>query len=570
MVAAVGGLDARTRHYEHEEEEPLLGVTRTHSNRDAKDAWPGQSHFDGLPWYKRPHILWILPPFFLSALAFGGIVVPKLNLILTLICREYFASEASKTPNTTFLPVIFGQENSQCRIPEVQSRVAQFTLYGNLISGLLCALSAPKLGALSDRWGRLRILVLTNCGMLCGEVITIIAARFPETIPVGWILVGYAFEGMFGSFIAAMALVHSYATDCTPPARRNVVFGYFHGCLFTGIALGPLIAAYIIRALDSVLSVFYIAIGCHIFFVLFTGLAIPESLSKARQQAAREKYREDSLAAGPAADWINQIRSFNLLSPLAVLRPKGSSPAIRAVRRNLLLLASIDTIVFGVAMGSMTVIVIYTNYAFGWTNFESSRFISIINICRVSVLLALLPLATKLFKRAPAPPAPSFTPFDLSAIRLAITFDLLGFLGFALARDSTLFTIAGCVASVGGMASPTLQAALVAHVPAERTGELLGANGLLHALARVVAPAVFNAIYAATVGWGGGGTQTVFWCLFGVFGVAWGVSWAVRSRVGWEVGMEREAGTGTGGDGEEGEEGDAQAQARAQEREQRA
>jgi len=47
----------------------------------------------------------------------------------------------------------------------------------------------------------------------------------------------------------------------------------------------------------------------------------------------------------------------------------------------------------------------------------------------------------------------------------------------------------------------------------------------LHALARVVAPTVFNLIYALTVG---KFTQTVFVCLAATFGVAFILSWFVK------------------------------------------
>ncbi|KAK3064097.1 hypothetical protein LTR53_018626, partial [Teratosphaeriaceae sp. CCFEE 6253] len=52
--------------------------------------------------------------------------------------------------------------------------------------------------------------------------------------------------------------------------------------------------------------------------------------------------------------------------------------------------------------------------------------------------------------------------------------------------------------------------------------------GLLHALARVVAPTVFNAIYSATVG---KFTQTVFVCLTATFGLAFVISWFIRPHV---------------------------------------
>lgn len=34
-------------------------------------------------------VYWMLPPYALYTLAFGGVIVPKMNLILSLICRKY-------------------------------------------------------------------------------------------------------------------------------------------------------------------------------------------------------------------------------------------------------------------------------------------------------------------------------------------------------------------------------------------------------------------------------------------------------------------------------------------------
>ncbi|EOD44126.1 putative tetracycline-efflux transporter protein [Neofusicoccum parvum UCRNP2] len=561
MLVDVGGIDSGKR-YRHAEEAPLLGDSSESSSRrsSASSSPPPYEGFSALPWYKRPSVYWMLPMFFLTAIANAGILVPKMNLLISLICREYFSDKAIQDPNFTALPVVFGDENPQCRSPEVSSAVAQFTLYGNLLSGILCAITSPKLGALSDRYGRLHIIVITSTGMLLGEVITLCAATHPDTIPVGWVLVAYAIEGLFGSFIAAMAIANSYATDCIPVDRRSVVFGYFHAALFTGIALGPIVSAYIIEAIGSVISIFYIAAGVHVSFILFVGLIIPESLTKDRQMAAREKYAMERAARSPSSDWIERIRHINLLEPLKILYPRGegSSPA---VRRNLLLLAGVDTTVFGVHMGAMTVVIIYTNFQFGWSNFETSRLVSIVNGSRVFCLLVVLPIITRLFKGRgsgrrglnPAERPSGADSFDLWLIRFAIALDTLGYLGYTLASSGSLFLASGAVAAAGGMGSPTLQSSLTKHVPADRTGQLLGAIGLLHALARVVAPTVFNAIYAATVG---SFTQLVFVCLTSVFALAFATAFFIRPGVrldepsAEEVVAERGAGRGVADDEE--------------------
>ena len=513
------------------ETSPLLS---RRSEEERGDSDPRRFDFSYLAWYKRPSIFWVLGPFFLVACAFGGIITPKINLILELICKQYISERQLLDPSFTMVPVDFNNgDNDQCRIPEVQSRVAQFTLWGSLIAGLLSAITSPKLGALSDRYGRKKILVITSIGTICGEIITICAATYPESFPVDLLLLGYALDGLTGSFIVAMAIANSYATDCTPPAQRNVAFGYFHGCLFTGIAVGPIIAGYLVEATGKIVTVFYVMLAVHTFFFTFVMIFVPESLTKKRQMLAREKYNRQYEETGAASDWVTTIQllnPLNLLQPLKVLWPTGPGSS-SALRRNLFFLAAVDTIVFGVAMGSLTVIVIYTNYMFGWKSFESGRFLSIVNASRVFGLVVVMPVLTRLVRGRPDKQNrhknTGCDNFDLNIIRFSVFMDTLGYLGYTLARTGPAMILSGVVAALGGMGAPTLQSALTKHVPSGQTGQLLGASGLLHALARVVAPTVFNAIYAATVG---KFTQTVFVCLAATFGAAFLITWTLRTN----------------------------------------
>ena len=437
------------------------------------------------------------------------------------------------------LPIMAGGDNPQCQIPEVSSRVAIFQLFVSLISGILSALVSPTLGALSDRYGRTRVMWASTLGMLCSEASVIMVVSNPETLSMNWILVGAALDGLGGSFTTAMAIAFAYASDCTPPDRRNVAFGYYHGSLFLGIALGPLTSGYIIKATGNLLSIFYIAIGAHTIFLLWLLLVVPESLTKERQRIAQKNYREEQdLAWRQSEDLASGHRSrfrrlkwylgrVNFLSSLSILWPtgKGTNPALR---RNLFFLAAVDTTMFGIAMGAINVVLVYAELMFGWENFESSIYLSIVNSCRVTMLLVGLPLLTRLL-RGPASKSQQRSSgsdqIDLGIIRVSILFDLIGFIGYASAKIGPLFILFGSIASIGGIGSPTLAAALTKHVPPDQTGKILGAVGLLHAIARVVAPTVTSSIFAKTVGTH---TQIVFIFLSALFGLAFILSLLIR------------------------------------------
>jgi len=520
-----------------DEDAPLLSPSRHDYgsvdddwDNNRGDEWAGNADFRGLPWWKRPSIYWLLPPFLLFTIAFGGIIVPKINLIMDLVCEEYYATLETDPISSPMDP---GQD--RCQNDAVSSRSSLFLLYASLCSGILSAIISPKIGALSDRYGRKKFMIANTCGALFGEVLTILAAKFPETVHVNWILVGYCLEGISGSFIVGMACAHSYASDCVPPQKRNVAFSYFHACLFSGIAIGPALAGYIINArqkyvgkTEAVLLIFYMALGAHFIFIAFLVFLVPESLSKARQETAREKHREELERKDPSADWINQLRSVNLFSPLKILWPTGPGTS-SAVRWNLILLAATDTIMFGVAMGAMSVVLVYTRRQFDWHELESGRFTTIVNSCRVFSLLVILPILTRIFRGKNARQRSSGSDvFDLSIIRAAILFDTLGYLGYVLSRKGELFALSGAIAAIGGIGSPTLGAALTKHVPQDQVGQLLGATGLLHAVARVMGPTIFNGIYSATVGTY---RQTVFVCLAATFGLAFLCSWFIRPHV---------------------------------------
>jgi MFS family permease len=451
-------------------------------------------------------MFWLLGPFFCLTLAMGGILVPKLNLILQLICREYFIESHE---NYLLKPSIIGtmglkhnlldSDLDQCRIPEIQALATKFMLALTITAGALSAIMAPKLGAISDRYGRLKPLVITSMGAFCGEIITILAGTYPEKVHYRWLIVGAVFDGLCGSFNAGMALTHAYASDCTPPPKRAMAFGYFHACLFSGIAIGPLIAAVLVRETHSIVTMFYFALGVHTLFILYILFVVPESLSKKRQLLAREKYAAEAT-----------LKRANILAPLKVLYPTGPGTSA-ALRANLILLSAVDTIIFGVAMGSMTVVVYYMGYFFGWKTEQISVFTSIVNSFRVSALVIVLPLLNYLVRTrrankqrrdsgfATPEPNSGSDRLDLSIIRTAICFEIIGYGGYALVRKEGLFVVSGMLASLGGVGSPTLQSALTKHVPHDKVGQVLGATGLLHALARIFCPLIFNMIYAYTV-----------------------------------------------------------------------
>ncbi|KKK20046.1 hypothetical protein AOCH_005314 [Aspergillus ochraceoroseus] len=488
----------------------------------------------------KPRIWWLLPFIMLFTVGFGGIAVPRVNIYLSLVCRDYFADQSIQDPSISYPPVSLGGDNPQCRIPAVQSQVARFQLSLNLIVGLLSSWISPKLGKLSDRRGRTRFIALNALGVLFNVAIITLVASYPDQIPKNVLFLGSVLEGLGGSFTTAMALFQAYASDCTRFEDRNAAFGLFQGALFFGIALGPTLAAILIKAAGTILIIFYVAMALHATFVLALFFVVPESLSPERQRVARERYRIKSLNFDRSTrSWWKSFNPLKIVAPLSILWPAVGRPsslfpnsrgATAALRRNILLLASIDAVLFGIAMGAIEVIIIYTGFLLQWGSIETSLFASTIGVVRVFALFIVLPLITRLSRDKPidGKSIPGAYSSEVIVIRASIVLDIVGYMGYVFARDSSSMVTSGILTSLGAMGSPTLQSALSKHVPQDRIGLLLGTSGLLHALARVVGPTILGLIYSLTVATF---PQAVFVCLVSLVCLAFLASLFIQAHV---------------------------------------
>ncbi|KXJ95393.1 major facilitator superfamily domain-containing protein [Microdochium bolleyi] len=545
---------------------PLLGAGADDDDdevRQRSGSYPGSEDFDGLPWHKRPSVFWLIGPFLLFTLAFGGVLVPKLNLIVDLVCHQYYAEQQATSPSVPFDPLGENPGENMCHKAGVQKKVAQFTLILQVLTGLCSAFSAPRIGALSDRYGRVRLLVVASCGGIMNEVVTIMAARFPEIVDYRWLVLGAFFDGICGSFTAGSILTNAYASDCSAPSKRGVYIGYLQACLFGGLAFGPLLAAYFVKWTGTLISIFYVTLGCHIAFATFIWFFVPESLSEKRQMLARDKHRAEkdeaaeqfraARAQSDRAGWTaaavsSDITGFfalyhlfaaNPFAPLRALAPKGRDNGM--VRRNLILLTAVDAVLLSTAMGAGTVIVLYTEHIFDWGTLEAGRFISATSLMRVVVLLGLVPALNYIFRVRPLRKRQAENNgihiletnngadrLDLWMLRAALLSDCMGIFGYIVARRAEVFVLSGLVAAIGGLGSATIQGAITKHVPPERVGSILGAMGLVHALGRVTAPILFNGLYALTVETF---PQALFVLLLSMFGLALLMSFFVKPFV---------------------------------------
>ncbi len=206
------------------------------------------------------------------------------------------------------------------------------------IFGLLAAayalmqfLFAPLLGAISDRFGRRPVILLSLLGMGLNYILLWWA---PSLV---WLTAGRLIAGAMGaSFSAAGA----YIADVTPPEKRAQSFGLIGAAFGFGFITGPVLGGFL-GAIDLHLP-FLAAAGLSGLNLLFCYFMLPESLAPENRRAFT-------------------LKSSN---PVGAVRALARYPGVLA------LLAIFVLATFANRVSEMTW-VLFTAYRFHWDTLET-------------------------------------------------------------------------------------------------------------------------------------------------------------------------------------------------------
>ena len=116
---------------------------------------------------------------------------------------------------------------------------------------LMQFIAAPVLGALSDRFGRRRVILIA----LAGSAIDYVVMGLAPTL--GWLFVARIIVGLTAS---ALATCNAYIADVTPPEKRTQGFGLVGAAFGIGFVLGPVLGGFL-GSINLRLP-FFVAAGC--------------------------------------------------------------------------------------------------------------------------------------------------------------------------------------------------------------------------------------------------------------------------------------------------------------------
>jgi DHA1 family tetracycline resistance protein-like MFS transporter len=303
--------------------------------------------------------------------------------------------------------------------------------------------AAPVLGALSDRFGR-RPVVLISCFGLGFDYI--LMALAPS---LGWLFVGRVISGITAS---SFATAGAYIADVTPPERRAAGFGMIGAAFGLGFVLGPALGG-VLGSIDLRLP-FWAAAGLALANATYGFFVLPESLPIEKRAAFR---------------WTRA----SPIGALRLLRSHGTLTRLAFVNFTYLLAHQVLASVF----------VLYGGYRYHWSERTVGLTLAAVGVLSVAVQGGIVrPVVRRYGERR--------------TLTAGLVAGVIGYAGFGLAPTSAVFWTVLPVFACMGLFNPALQALMSRHVTPSEQGTLQGANTSLMGVSGMVGPLVFTQIFA--------------------------------------------------------------------------
>jgi DHA1 family tetracycline resistance protein-like MFS transporter len=312
----------------------------------------------------------------------------------------------------------------------------------------ICQLiSAPGLGALSDRFGRRPILMICMLGSAVGYLIFGIGGAL-------WVLfAGRIIDGITGG---NLTVAFAYIADVTPPDERGKFFGWIGALSGIGFIIGPTLGGLLARFGNEV--PLYFAAALTFANLIFGFFFMPESLPP-------EKRATSITVKG--------------LNPFGVLRQVVAVPQLR----RLLLALFLFNLPFSVLQ---TNIGLFVHDNLSWDIAMTGSLFALVGITDILVQGILLQRLLKSFGEA----------------RVA-TFGLVGELAGYLLITSVAFTKAPALMVIGtftlamgdGLLGPSVAGLLSRSADEQSQGQVQGGSQAVQALAHIGGPVLGGAVY---------------------------------------------------------------------------
>jgi MFS transporter, DHA1 family, tetracycline resistance protein len=316
---------------------------------------------------------------------------------------------------------------------------------------LMQFLSMPVMGALSDRFGRRRVILLSNLGLGLDYVLMALAPN------LAWLFVGRIVSGITA---ASISTGMAYVADVTPAPQRAAAFGRVGVAFGLGFVLGPALGG-LLGSVDPRLP-FWVAAGLSLANAAYGVFVLPESLPAERRRPF---------------EW----RRANPLGSLALLR----------TRRELAGLAGVMFLSNLAHAALPATFVLYAGLRYDWDARDVGLVLAAVGVSSAVVQgLVVGPLVRRWGERR--------------VLLAGLACGAVGFCAYGLAPTGVLFLAAVPVVALWGLASPAAQGIMTRQVGTSQYGELQGATGAVMGVATMIGPSMFATTFAHFIGEGAG------------------------------------------------------------------
>jgi MFS transporter, DHA1 family, tetracycline resistance protein len=322
-------------------------------------------------------------------------------------------------------------------------------IYGHFVTvwALMQFVFAPVQGALSDRFGRRPVVLISNFGLGFDYILMALA---PNLIVL---LVGRIISGITS---ASISTGYAYIADVTPPEKRAARFGLMGVAFGVGFVLGPALGG--LAGGFSPRLPFWIAAILSLANGIYGLLVLPESLPRERRAPF---------------NW----RKANPFGAFALLR---SQPQ----------LASLATVSFldylaHASLPSMSVL--YMQYRYGFDERAVGLTLAAVGLCAMVVQGGLIGRVVKRFG-------------ERTTLIIGLVFGIAGFATMGLAPTGAIFWIGIPLLALWGFANPSALGLMSRRVGPTEQGALQGANSSLMGVGNLLGPDLFTQVFAFVIG----------------------------------------------------------------------
>lgn len=306
---------------------------------------------------------------------------------------------------------------------------------------------SPIIGALSDRFGRRPVILMSNLGLGVDYIVMAVAGGIP------WLLIGRAISGMFA---ASISTAYAYIADVTPPEQRAGRFGMLGAAFGLGFIIGPALGG-LLGNVEPRLP-FWFAAALSLCNAAYGFFVLPESLAPER----RDSFR------------------WSRANPVGSLKLLRSHP-------ELLGLAGVGFLNNFAHFVLPSTMVLYTGYRYGWNALEVGGFLALVGVFSAIVQGGLVrPFISRFGQRR--------------TVLIGLSSGMLGFATYGLAPTTQLMLIGIPVMALWGLTGPALQAMMTERLGPSEQGKLQGANMSLMGIAGMIGPLLFTRTFAEAIG----------------------------------------------------------------------